>query len=153
PVLRGVPAALRNAADIAALRARKTALTQQAARVRSALESAMITQDTFAADDFAELSRHPVVAPMLGQLIWVTGEGRTVSRADRRAVAADGETCMTPGPLRLAHPVDLVGDGTWVAWQERLFTEGRRQPFKQVFRELYVLTAAERAAGPVSHRY
>jgi len=40
-----------------------------------------------------------------------------------------------------------------VAWQERLFTEERRQPFKQVFRELYVLTATERSAGPASHRY
>jgi hypothetical protein len=42
-VLRGVPAKLRKAADIAALSARKTALMQQAARVRSALESAMMT--------------------------------------------------------------------------------------------------------------
>ncbi len=90
---------------------------------------------------------------MLGQLVWVTGDGRTLCRAGGRARAADGTTVAARGPLRLAHPVDLVADGTWVAWQQRLFTEGRRQPFKQVFRELYVLTVAERKAGPASHRY
>jgi HEAT repeat protein len=152
-VIRNAPAALRKAEDVVALRARKTALTQQAARVRAALESAMITQEGFTADDFAELSRHPVVAPMLDQFVWVTSDGRTVCRVGARAVAVGGEAVTTVGPLRLAHPVDLVADGTWVAWQERLFTDGRRQPFKQVFRELYVITAAERAAGPASHRY
>jgi hypothetical protein len=53
----------------------------------------------------------------------------------------------------VAHPADLVAEGSWVAWQERLFAGECRQPFKQVFRELYVLTAAEREASPVSRRY
>jgi len=152
-VLGSVPAALRKDADVAGLRTRKTALTRQAARVRAALESAMIAQDTFTAGDFAELRRHPVVAPMLDQLVWVDEEGRTLWRACGRAATAEGETAVADGPLRIAHPVDLVAGGTWVAWQERLFTEERRQPFKQVFRELYVLTATERSAGPASHRY
>jgi hypothetical protein len=47
----------------------------------------------------------------------------------------------------------LVSSGEWVAWQEQLFMSERRQPFKQVFRELYVLTAAERATAPLSRRY
>jgi hypothetical protein len=47
----------------------------------------------------------------------------------------------------------MVADGTWVAWQERLFKRELQQPFKQVFRELYVLTAAERESGPASRRY
>jgi hypothetical protein len=57
------------------------------------------------------------------------------------------------GPLRIAHPVHFVADGTWVAWQERLFKSARRQPFKQVFRELYVPTQEELKCGPVSERY
>jgi hypothetical protein len=39
----------------------------------------MVTQDAFTAADFAALRRHPVVAPMLAQLVWVTEDGRTVS--------------------------------------------------------------------------
>jgi uncharacterized protein DUF5724/uncharacterized protein DUF4132 len=152
-VLHSVPAALRKAPDVAGLRARRTTLARQAARVRAALESAMIAQDTFTAGDFAELGRHPVVAPMLGQLVWVTGEGRSLWRTGGHATAADGSTVTAHGPLRLAHPADLVADGTWAAWQQWLFAQECRQPFKQVFRELYVLTAAERESGPASHRY
>ena len=64
-VLGSVSAALRKAEDVAGLRARKTTLTRQAARVRAALETAMIAQDTFTPADFAALGRHPIVAPML----------------------------------------------------------------------------------------
>jgi hypothetical protein len=89
----------------------------------------MVTQDAFTAADFAALRRHPVVAPMLAQLVWVTEDGRTVS-------LDEGEP---DGPLRVAHPVDFVAEGSWVSWQERMFVGERRQPFKQAFRELYVL--------------
>jgi hypothetical protein len=46
-----------------------------------------------------------------------------------------------------------VAEGSWVSWQERLFVGERRQPFKQAFRELYVLTDEECKAGPISQRY
>ena len=141
--LKSVPAALRKDPDVIALRARKTDLAKQAARVRTTLETAMVTQSAFTAGDFAELRRHPVVAPMLARLVWVQEDGRTV-------LLDEGQL---GGPLRIAHPVDFVADGSWVSWQERMFADERRQPFKQAFRELYVLTEEENKAGPVSHRY
>lgn len=152
-VLRSVPASLRKDAEFSRLRERKTALAQQAARVRAALEAAMTAQDTFTGSDFAQLSHHPVVAPMLGQLLWADDQGRSLIRTSEGAFTADGTPAPASEPLRLAHPADLLADGSWVCWQERLFTEERLQPFKQVFRELYVLTAAEREDSPISHRY
>jgi hypothetical protein len=142
--LKAVPAALRKDPEVTAFQARKKSLVQQAVRVRQSLESAMTAQDAFTPDDFPELGRHPVVAPMLSQLVWVTAEGVTCSL--RRAVKLGG-------PVRIAHPADMVADGTWVAWQERLFRQERRQPFKQVFREFYKLTDEEGKAGPESRRY
>jgi hypothetical protein len=141
--LKSVPAALRKDPDVAELQARKTELAKQATRVRAALEAAMVTQDAITATDFADLRRHPVVAPMLSQLAWVTQDGQTVTLDEGQP----------GGPLRIAHPVDFVADGSWVSWQERMFAAGRRQPFKQAFRELYVLTKEESKAGPLSHRY
>jgi hypothetical protein len=44
-------------------------------------------------------------------------------------------------------------DGDWIAWQQRLFVDAQRQPFKQAFRELYTLTDTERSAGPATHRW
>ncbi|HEX8006576.1 MAG TPA: DUF5724 domain-containing protein, partial [Trebonia sp.] len=143
--LKSVPAGLRKDPDVKALQARKAALAKQAARVRQSLEAAMVAQDVFTPDDFAELRRHPVVAPMLAQLVWVTDGGETRMLGDRLAGA--------DVPFRIAHPVDLAAEGSWVSWQERLFSDERRQPFKQVFRELYVLTEAERKEDPFSQRY
>jgi hypothetical protein len=114
----------------------------------------MVNQDPFTAEDLAALDRHPVVAPMLGLLVFVDEAGATVRRARTgRFVDANGEAVTPAGALRLAHPVDLLGPGAWAAWQQHLFADAERQPFKQVFRELYVLTDTERAAGPASHRY
>jgi hypothetical protein len=57
--------------------------------------------------------------------------------------------------LRLAHPHDLLVSGDWHAWQRDCFTAERIQPFRQVFRELYVLTATELGEGDAtrSRRY
>jgi hypothetical protein len=41
---------------------------------------------------------------MIGQLVCITSDDRTVCRAAGRAVAADGETITTPGPPRRAYP-------------------------------------------------
>jgi hypothetical protein len=154
--LKSVPAALRKEPGISALQARKAALAKQATRVRASLEAAMVAQDAFTAADFAGLRRHPVVAPMLAQLVWVAEDGRT-RMLDAGGPGGRGNSGGpapgADGPLRIAHPVDLVADSSWVSWQERLFTAGRRQPFKQVFRELYVRTAQELAESPVSRRY
>ena len=103
--LRAVPPALRKAQDVAALRARKAALAQQATRVRAALEAAMIAQDTFTVSDFAALSRHPIVAPMLSQLIWADEHGRALGHTGTRTFTAAGENGRRRGatPHRSPH--------------------------------------------------
>jgi Family of unknown function (DUF5724)/Domain of unknown function (DUF4132) len=167
--LKSVPAALRKDPDIAALQTRKADLAKQATRVRASLEAAMVAQEAFTQADLADLRRHPVVAPMLAALVWVTEDGitrllgnafgalpdaGTVPAGITEPAGTTGGSRRAPaGPLRIAHPVHFVADGTWVAWQERLFKSARRQPFKQVFRELYVPTQEELKCGPVSQRY
>jgi hypothetical protein len=81
---------------------------------------------------------------MLAQLVWVTEDGMTCSLEHAAVLNA---------PVRIAHPADMIADGTWVGWQERLFRQASRQPFKQVFREFYKLAGDECKAGPASHRY
>jgi hypothetical protein len=152
-LLKSVPAKLRKHPPIKALTDRKTALRRQASRVRRSLEDAMVRQDAFVADDFAALDRHPVVAPMLELVVWADEGDQTFRRRDGRWVTADGSTGSPAGALRLAHPVDLLGSGNWIDWQTQLFDDAERQPFKQVFRELYVLTDAEAADSPLSRRW
>ena len=55
--------------------------------------------------------------------------------------------------LRIAHPYDLLHTGEWDKWQSDCFRRERVQPFKQMFRELYVLTASESDQKNISRRY
>ena len=51
---------------------------------------------------------------------------------------------LTPGEeIRIAHPLDLYREGTWHEYQKYLFDHEVQQPFKQVFRELYVKLTEE----------
>lgn len=55
--------------------------------------------------------------------------------------------------LRIAHPHDLYRSGEWSQWQHECYRAERIQPFRQIYRELYLLTDAERQESPVSRRY
>src|SRR5205085_2617610 len=55
--------------------------------------------------------------------------------------------------LRLAHAHDLLGAGDWPQWQAYCFQSERVQPFKQIFRELYLVTEQEKSDASISRRY
>ncbi len=50
-------------------------------------------------------------------------------------------------PLLIAHPFDFYREGHWSEYQKLLFEKQLRQPFKQVFRELYVKLPEELEKG------
>jgi hypothetical protein len=54
-----------------------------------------------------------------------------------------GTVQITAAKLRIAHPHDLLTTKEWHLWQQECFASERQQPFKQVFRELYVVTTGE----------
>ena len=64
----------------------------------------------------------------------------------------DGVKKYGKSPLLFAHPVDFNAAGLWAQWQSHLFAEKLVQPFKQVFRELYV-PLPEEAELRESRRY
>ena len=113
----------------------------------------MIRQDHFEVTDLEALDRHPVLAPMLRLVLFVDSDGHIARWRGDRWADADDRDVATGGAVRLAHPVDLLVSGEWIRWQERLFVDATRQPFKQAFRELYLPTDGERAGGPGSRRY
>jgi len=74
----------------------------------------------------------------------------------RRARASlSGELHIVELPVRVAHPYDLLAEGSDAlsAFQRLVVRRGIRQRVKQVFRELYVVTPAEVAAGERSARF
>ncbi|MEQ7011071.1 DUF5724 domain-containing protein [Actinopolymorpha sp. B17G11] len=153
--LKSVPAKSAKVPEIAALRDRATTLRKQIRRMRTSLESGCVLGDAFVPDELADLLRHPILGPMLRDLVLVDIEGIVGFPLDGTTLSApDGAERVAVGALRVAHPIDLLSSGEWPDFQHALMVGERRQPFKQLFRELYTLNANERdEAGVSSRRY
>lgn len=82
------------------------------------------------------------------------GGGSNIANVCENIVLKDinGDTipAAEDGKLRVAHPLDLYQLGVWSQYQKLMFVRqqetGRKQPFKQVFRELYVKLPEEMEA-------
>lgn len=155
--LKAVPAPAKKVPAIAELVARVGELRQQATRMRRSLEASCTTGAPFDRDEYAGLVRHPLLAPMLRDLVLVSEEGVAGFATDHPAVVLGpgGEERPLDGSrLRVAHPVDLLAGHEWPEFQHDVVAARRRQPFKQLFRELYLPTAVEVDDGSrVSRRY
>jgi hypothetical protein len=154
--LKAIPPAVRKQPKVAALAERRTELKRSASRVKNSLEAAMIRGDTFSAAELKQLFSHPLLRPLLEKLVLI-GEG-IVGFPVAQGQALEGhdgklEPIKVGETLRIAHAHDLYSGGQWDRWQHNCFTRERVQPFKQVFRELYLVTKQEQADGNVSHRY
>ncbi|MGH2503086.1 MAG: DUF5724 domain-containing protein, partial [Ktedonobacterales bacterium] len=139
--LKEIPAKLKKDEAVVALRERVKSLGQQTARMRLSLEQAMCREEPLGAEELRRLLGHPTLAPMLEQLVFVADGGLGYMAAGGVALQAwDGaQTSLADGMrLRIAHPYDLYSSGVWSEWQRECYRMERIQPFKQVFRELYL---------------
>jgi hypothetical protein len=155
--LKSAPPAVKKHPPIAMLFERSKELKRQSSRQKQALEAAMCRGDEFSAGELVELSRHALVAPLLEKLLLITADG-AIGYPDRKGAAlrdhaGKSKAIGKSARLRIAHPHDLLQSGTWAEQQHEAFTAGRVQPFKQIFRELYVVTKAEKTSGDRSERY
>ena len=154
--LKAIPPAIKKDKKIAELVARAADLRRQASSIRRSLETAMCRGDVFSGDELRAWCGHALLRPHLSRLV-VVGEG-ILGYPDKGGKALRDfrgklEPVKAKETLRLAHPHDLLASDDWHAWQHECFQTERMQPFKQVFRELYVVTKQEKKDGAVSHRY
>ncbi|WP_155373771.1 DUF4132 domain-containing protein [Catellatospora vulcania] len=142
--LKSVPAAVRADARYATSREHQDLLRDQARRLRTGvMERLVATGAPVSPEELAGLRRLPAGAAMLPALLWRdrTGEVGLLDDVD------------TAGPVTAVHPFDLYAAGQLAHWQAEVVRRRLRQPVKQAFRELYVLTPAERDAVDVSRRF
>ncbi|MFD8725585.1 DUF4132 domain-containing protein [Streptomyces sp. NPDC059629] len=119
---------------------------------RARLEALMSAGREWPYDEWCRHYRdHPVTGVLVRGLIW---EFRDTEDADGewRATAPMTEPPGRPERVRLWHPIRAQADDIR-AWRERLVAERLRQPFKQAFREIYLLTPAEEETGVYSNRF
>ena len=154
--LADIPAKLKKHPRVAALRERKVELKRQASRIRPSLEQFMVRGDEFSGAELRELMQHPLLAPMLKNLV-IRGDG-IIGYPVHGGKALENQRGEVEGikaaeKLRIAHPHDLLPAKDWHVWQKDCLSRERIQPFKQVFRELYPLTQTEKTEGEQTRRY
>ena len=153
------PAIKKKHAEIAELFERGATLRKKASRMKQSLETAMCRGDLFTGAELETLSGHAIVTPLLSRLVLI--DERNVKRIgylDQKGKSLrDHAGSVTPikktDQLRIAHPTDFLKRKDWHRWQHECFAAERVQPFKQVFRELYVVTKQETSDGAASQRY
>lgn len=150
--LKSVPAKYKNDKGLTKLKAYNKKLREQYRRTRISLEHAMISGDGFSKTEVSTLMQHPVVAPLLSKLVLISNDHLGFWR-DGLLYLPNGETSEVGEELRLAHCTDLYYAGIWSSFQQYCFDEKLKQPFKQIFRELYVPTEDELNEASVSRRY
>lgn len=150
--LSAIPAKLRKEKSVVELKAFNKTLRNQYTRTRKSLEDAMVNGDAFTKAEILNLLQHPVVEPMLKNLLvktehqlgFVTMEG--LKDVDNKLSALEEV-------VWIAHCSDIYESGHWAAYQRYCFEHKMVQPFKQIFRELYLPTPDELKEKTISRRY
>lgn len=154
--LKSLPPDAKKNAKVAELFERKKSLSRMASNTRRSLEGAMCAGDRFRGAELVALMDHALVRPLLERLVLKTPAGMGYPANGGKALvnwAGKKTPVKAADGWIVAHPLDFVDAGDWHEWQAECFRAERLQPFKQVFRELYVISEAEREDGDRSRRY
>ena len=142
--LKSIPAKLKKDPYVVRLQDMKKQLTEQYRRTRRMVEEAMEDGVEFTLAEMAQLWENPVVAPIVSKIVFQSGsqmgffDGGKLVSLEGNTLVADPEAKLT-----VAHPLHLYRSGNWRSFQQYLFDRKILQPFRQVFRELYVKTRDE----------
>ena len=126
-VLKSIPSALKSNATILEIQGLHKLWNEQYRRARMLLQDAMENRVIFQGDEFEVMLSNPIVSPMLTKLVLI----------QETKFGFHGQIDMKK-PVQIAHPFDMYKADVWHHYQQEIFKQGIVQPFKQVFRELYL---------------
>lgn len=155
-----VPARIRDdhPSELAALRAVAKEATKTLVAERTRLESLLASDRSWPLAEWIRLYRdHPLTGAWAARLLWqvedATGSKSVrVDGANLVAVDSTQVTAAIDAVIRLWHPMAAPADEVQ-QWRDELERLGLRQPFKQAWREVYLLTEAEERTETYSNRF
>ncbi|MEH7084970.1 DUF4132 domain-containing protein, partial [Neobacillus drentensis] len=154
-VLKSLPAKYKKHEYVTVLKEYKADLREQYKRAKEELERSMELGNSFVLDEIFTMMRNPVLAPLMTSLVlkvenhlgyFEDGSLIGVEQVNKYSIQDTDE-------IFIAHPVHLYESGDWSEFQRDIFARKIKQPFKQVFRELYLPNQDELAAGTGTRRY
>ena len=143
--LKSLPTKLKKDKYIEDIKEVHKNLKEQYRRSRKMLEEAMEDGTEFYGYEIENLMTNPVIAPILKSLVFKMGNDlgyyvdKKLKSAKKKSVTVKDDSL-----LKIAHCFDLFESGDWASYQKDIFDRELKQPFKQVFRELYVKTVDEK---------
>ena len=143
--LKSLPTKLKKDKYIEDIKEVHKNLKEQYRRSRKMLEEAMEDATEFYGYEIENLMTNPVIAPILKSLVFKMDknlgyyEDKKLKSVNKKSVAVKDDSL-----LKIAHCFDLFESGDWASYQKDIFDRELKQPFKQVFRELYVKTVDEK---------
>lgn len=142
--LKTIPAKLKKSEALLNIKEVCSRLKEQYIRTKAMMEQFMEDCVTFTAEELANLQTNPIIRPVLKDLVYIT-EDRTgfMEGLVMTDYAKVSEKLKPEAVVRIAHPFDLWNLKVWQEYQKVLFEKQMKQPFKQVFRELYIKTSEE----------
>ncbi len=137
--LKSLPAAIKKDEYVLDIQEAKKTFTEQYRRTKQMLEEAMENETQYLAEEILDMSGDPVSGSIAGKLLYKQADG------DFFGFAADIKEAGFKADERflVAHPYQLFKAGRWHEFQKLCFEKEIRQPFKQIFRELYIKTDDE----------
>jgi hypothetical protein len=153
--VKAVPAKIKKEKAILELLEYRKTMREQWTRSRKGLEESMIRGDEFLFAEMQNLFEHPVISKHLEKLVFISNDNQIGFYVDGNLISALGEVLYLneKQTFRIAHCFDLHKNNVWIDFQSYCFDNKLQQPFKQVFRELYIPTADELSEKAISRRY
>ncbi|WP_026567056.1 DUF4132 domain-containing protein [Bacillus sp. UNC41MFS5] len=154
-VLKSLPAKYKKHEYVGVLKEYKADLREQHKRAKEELERSMELGNSFVLDEINKMMKNPVLVPLMTALVlkvenhlgyFEDGSLIGVGQVNKYSIQDTDEIYIT-------HPVHLYESGKWSDFQRDLFARKVKQPFKQVFREIYLPNQDELAAGTGTGRY
>lgn len=159
-VQKSVPAVAKNdfPEELKALRSTHKEIQKHLTAQRDRLDRSYVEDRVWTYESFAErLLNHGLLSFIVRKLIWeIKTDGQSTAAFYLNGTWVDVNEKPLPQPdtatqVRLWHPA-LHPINEVVAWREFMLNRSVRQPFKQAFREVYLLTDAERGTATYSNR-
>lgn len=154
--LKSVPAAVKKhyKDELADLKTAQKEAEKTVSALAARLDSLMIQPKTWTGAAWLErYLDHPLAGTVARRLIWLV-DGIPCLYHNRMMHTVDDipVLVMEDSEVKLWHPIGRPVDEV-LAWRSRLEALNIRQPFKQAWREVYVLTDAERRTDTYSNRF
>lgn len=145
--LKSIPAKIKKDKYIMKLKEVEKKLKEQYKRTVKMLEQSMEEREKYQFGELLLLCENPVIEPVIRSLVFITANEASIhgffGKTGLINCFGEENKLKKNSLVRIVHPIDLYQIDCWHEYQKNLFKcnqEGniKKQPFKQIFRELYM---------------